>query len=67
MEVHQMIRVLHSAMCPMTFNILYHLSRLAGVLKLTKNAQFSVFLDVGVLSPKFMGRLNREMYWKFMK
>ena len=40
MELHEMIRISHLVLRPMAFNLLCHLSRQVGVLKLTKNAQF---------------------------
>ena len=40
LELHEMMKVSHLVGCPMVFNLLYDLSQQAGVLKLTKNAEF---------------------------
>ena len=40
LELHEIIRISHLVPRPMVFNLLCHLGRPVGVLKLTKNAQF---------------------------
>ena len=56
--MHEIIRVSYLIVCPMNFNLLCDASREAGVLKLSKNAKFQVFVDVCILFSNFLVRLR---------
>ena len=46
LELHEMIRVSHVVLCPVVFILFCDQDCQEEVLKLTKEAQFCVFLDV---------------------
>ena len=52
-KLHEMIRVLLAVACPIDFNSLFGRGQQGGVLKLTKNDQFLVFLVFESLSRSF--------------
>ena len=58
LELHEMKGVLHIVGCPIVFIWFYNREWQGGVLKLTKNEYFLVFLAVWVFFPKSLGRLG---------
>ena len=67
LELHEIVSMSHVVACQIDFKLLCAQGQLGGVVKLTKNDYFLVFLTIQVLFPKFLGRLSSGLYQHCIK